>query len=67
MIVVLASSAVCRVFEPQSCQTNDYKGERAMAGWLGIRMMCPSGTTCLSADCYFSEIALYTIELSVLV
>jgi hypothetical protein len=23
-------------------------------GWLGIRIMCPSGATCLSADCCFS-------------
>ena len=26
-------------------------------GWLGIRVMCPSGATCLPADCCFSEIA----------
>jgi hypothetical protein len=24
--------------------------------WLGIRIMCPSGVTCLPADCCFSEI-----------
>ena len=28
-------------------------------GWLGIRIMCPSGATCLSADCYFRELVLY--------
>jgi hypothetical protein len=22
-----------------------------MTGWLGIRIVCPSGATCLSADC----------------
>jgi len=33
-------------------------GERAKNGWLGIRIMCPSGATCLSADCCFSKIAL---------
>jgi len=33
-------------------------GERAKTGWLGIRIMCPSGATCLPADCCFSEIAL---------
>jgi hypothetical protein len=27
-------------------------------GWLGIRIMRPSGATCLSADCCFSELAL---------
>jgi hypothetical protein len=25
---------------------------------LGIRIMCPSGATCLPADCCFSELAL---------
>ena len=25
---------------------------------LGTRIMCPSGAACLSADCYFSELAL---------
>ena len=28
-------------------------------GWLGIRIMCPSGAICLPADCCFSELALY--------
>jgi hypothetical protein len=27
-------------------------------GWLGIRIMCPSGATCLSVDCCFSGLAL---------
>jgi hypothetical protein len=27
-------------------------------GWFGIRIMCPSGATCLPADCCFGEIAL---------
>ena len=31
---------------------------RAKTGWLGIRIMCPSGATCLPADCWFSELAL---------
>jgi hypothetical protein len=26
--------------------------------WHGIRIMCSSGATCLSADCCFSELAL---------
>jgi hypothetical protein len=25
---------------------------------LGIRIMCPSGATCLAADCCFCELAL---------
>jgi hypothetical protein len=34
-------------------------GKRAKTGWLDIRIMCPSGATCLCADCCFSELALY--------
>jgi hypothetical protein len=30
----------------------------AKTGWLRIRIMCPSGATCLPADCCFSELAL---------
>ena len=62
-----------RGFEPRSGQTKDYKlgiccfsakhaaltGEIAKTGWLGISIMCPSGATCLSADCCFSERADY--------
>ena len=71
MISVPASSAVDRGFEPRSGQTKDYKigiccfqlrtqhlGERAKTGWLGIRIICPSGATCLPADCCFCELAL---------
>jgi hypothetical protein len=29
-----------------------------MPGWLGIKIICPSGPTCISADCCFSEVAL---------
>jgi hypothetical protein len=28
-------------------------------GWLEIRIMCPSGATCLPMDCCFSDLALY--------
>ena len=34
------------------------KGIRVNAGWLGIRIICPSGATCLSVDCCFSALAL---------
>jgi hypothetical protein len=64
MVSVLTSSVVDRGFEPGSGQTKDYKmccfsakhtaliyGERAKTGWLGVRIMCPSGETCLPADC----------------
>ena len=70
MVSVLLSSAVYRGFEFRSGQTKDCKigiwcfsakhtaGERAKTGWPGIRLMCQSGTTCLSGDCCFSELAL---------
>ena len=66
MVSVLASSAVDREFETRPGQTKDNKigiyffsskhaalRRRAMTGWLGIRIMCPS-----RADCSFSELAL---------
>jgi hypothetical protein len=54
MVNVLISSAVDREFEPRSGQTKDYEN----GIWLGIRIMCPSGATCLPADCCISELAL---------
>ena len=30
------------------------------SGWLGIRIMCPSGATCLHADCCFSNSACWS-------
>ena len=38
--------------------TMQHEGERAKTGWLGIRIMCPIGVTCLLTDCSFSELAL---------
>jgi hypothetical protein len=71
MVSVLASSAVDRGSSPgrvkpktiklvfvASPLSTRYYGERAKTGWLGIGIMCPSGATCLSADCCFSELAL---------
>jgi hypothetical protein len=71
MVSVLTTSAVDRGFKPRSGQTQEYKigiccfsakhaalGERAKTGWLRIRIMCPSGETCLSVNCCFSELAL---------
>ena len=37
------------VASPLSTQHN---GERAKTGWLGIRIMCTSGATCLPADLF---------------
>jgi hypothetical protein len=72
MVSVLAPSAVDRGFESRSGKTKDYikfvfvasplstqhYGERAKTGWLGIRIVCPTGATYLPADCCFSELAL---------
>ena len=70
MVSVFVSSAVDRWFESLSGQTKDYKIgmscfsathtalQRAKTGWPGIRIMCPSGATCLPADYCFSELAL---------
>jgi len=46
------------VFVAVSPLSVQHKGVRAKTGWLGIRIMCPSGATYLSADCCFSELAL---------
>ena len=71
MASMLDSIAVDRGFEPRSRQpktitfvfvasplSTQHKGERAKTSWLGIRIMCPSGETCLPADCCFSELTL---------
>ena len=66
MVSVLAWSAVDRGFEPQSVQTKHYKmgiccfsATNAKIGWLGIRIMCPSGAIFLPSDCCFRELVLY--------
>ena len=80
MVSVLALSAVDRGFEPDRVKpktiilvfvasplSTHHKGERAKTGWNGIRIMCPSGATCLPADCCFGELVTITIQRSVLV
>ena len=54
---VIKPKAIKLVFvvSPRSTQ---YEGVRAKTGWLGIRIMCPSGVTCLHTECCFSELAL---------
>ena len=73
MVNVFASSVVDRVFEPRSGQpktiqfvcvaytpSTHHWGERAKIGWRdGIMIMCQSGATCLSTNCFFSELALW--------
>jgi hypothetical protein len=53
------------VVSPLSTQS---KGERAKNGWLGIRIMCQSGATCLSMDCCYAPATIthriYIITLS---
>ena len=73
IVSVIASSVVGRGFELRSGKPKSNKllfvtsplstqhwGERAKTGWLGIRIMCSNyRATCLSADCYFSQLALF--------
>ena len=56
MVSVLVSTAVDRLFKLRSGQTKDYeigicwfsaKHERVKTGWLRIKIMCTSETTCL--------------------
>ena len=75
MVSVFTSSVVDRGFEPRSGQTKDYNigiccfsaehALRGKTGYLGIMIMCPSGATCLFADCCFS--GTMQIQLNVLV
>jgi hypothetical protein len=74
MVNILASSAADIELESWSGQTKDYKIgiccfsamhaalSRKNKDWLAqnqeFLIMCPSGTTCLSVDCCFSELAL---------
>jgi hypothetical protein len=65
MVSLLASSAVNHGFDPRSVQTKDYKigsccfstkqvALKRKSGWLGIRIICPSGAKFLYADCCFA-------------
>ena len=69
MVRVLASIAVDRGFNEVKPKTiklvfvasplsMQHKGEIARTGWQRIKIMCPSGATCLSADCCFSKLEL---------
>jgi len=63
MVSMIASSVVDRGFEPRSgykLQTinlifaasllsTHHSRVRAKTGWLGVRMICPSGMSCLPA------------------
>ena len=71
MVSGLASSVIDRGFESRSGEIKDYNIgiccfstkqsalRRKRKDWLALnRIMCPSGATCLFADCCFSELAL---------
>jgi hypothetical protein len=67
MVSVLASGVVECGF--RSCRfSNEHIALRSKSkDWgLGIRIMCTIGTTCLQAECCFSQLPL-TIQLRVLV
>jgi hypothetical protein len=68
MVSVFDSSAVDRWYKPRSghttvntigiCSFSDKNAAiRRQAGWLGIRVMCPTGATYLTAGCCFNELA----------
>ena len=44
------------VFAVSPLSSQQY-GLKAKTGWLGIRMMCPSGLTYLPLNCCFTELA----------
>jgi hypothetical protein len=62
MVSVVDWNAVDRGFKDYTigncCFSIKPSALRRKTGLLGIRIMCPSGATCLSADCYFSELEL---------
>jgi TctA family transporter len=68
MVLVLAVSVVDCWFKPRSGQAKDWNcylsllhlGVRAKTDWLWVRIMYPNIAPCLSVDCCFSELALYT-------
>ena len=45
-------------FSALSTQVMQHKGKGAKDCWLGFRIICPSGETCLSTEYCFSELAL---------
>jgi hypothetical protein len=74
IVSVHPTCAVDRGFQMHLGQTRDYKistcifcfsaklislRRRTKTSWLRIRIMCPSGTTCLTEDGCFSGQALY--------
>jgi hypothetical protein len=59
-VMVSAWNTVDHGFNPWSGQTKDkqHKWLRTETGFLKFTIICPSGATCQSAGCGFSELAL---------
>jgi hypothetical protein len=70
MVIVLTSNSTDRVLEPGSGQANPnnvvvaisppgtrYSRVRAETGWVGIRIMCPSGKTYVHVNSCLSDLA----------
>ena len=53
--VSLRTMRLACVASPISTQ---HQRKRSKTGWIGIRIMCPSGAACISVDCCFCELAL---------
>ena len=51
-------NTIILVFVASPLNTHLQGVSKHWTGGLGIRVMCPSGVTCLPADCGFSELAL---------
>ena len=78
MVGRLASRATDCGVESRSGKTKDHKigmccfsakhtaWARATTCGVGIRIMCPSGVTCLSVDCCISDLALYKVNIIVM-
>ena len=71
MVIVLTLNSADRMFEPGSVQANPnnmvvaisapgtiYSRVRAETGWVGIRIMCPSGKTYVHVNSCLSDLAL---------
>jgi hypothetical protein len=58
MVSVVMPQRLCNLELASSPLSTQHQGVRAKTGWLRIRIMCLSGTTCLHADFCFTEVVL---------
>ena len=74
MANVFASSVLDLGFERRKGNSKDYNicicffsakhrtlRSKNKIGWLRIRIICPSGATCLPVDCSVSQLTLYVL------